>query len=146
MTTSTQVNSVFISYIAFQQSTLAVVGGGFVYDAVSDPNSNPLYYAPDTPIPRNFARLYGITGFLFIYNRQKISFNTKWDGFSFNFVFGSDKSLVKYFSFSFIFITGSECQDCIGYQIFNNNSCVSFCPIGTSQTTDNICINCGDGR
>lgn len=145
VTTSTQVNSLYISYVAFQQSTLAIMGGGYVYDAITDGVNNALYYAPETIIPKNFARIYGLTGFLLMYNKNRINFNTRWDGFAFNFNFG-DKNLLKYFSFSFIFFTGSQCQDCVGYQILDNNSCVNVCPLGTSLTPENTCINCGTGR
>lgn len=145
VTTNTQVNSVFISYVAFQTSTLSIVGGGYLYDSSTAANAG-LFYAPESNIPRNFARLYGLTGFVLNYSNRKISFGAKWDGFTFTFNVGADQSLLKYLSFSFIFFTGSECQDCPGYEIFNNNTCVAFCPAGTAVTPDNTCIDCGPGR
>jgi len=45
VTTITQVNSIYISYVAFQVSTLAIVGGGYVYDATTA-ESQALFYAP----------------------------------------------------------------------------------------------------
>lgn len=45
VTTNTQVNSIYISYVAFQVSTLAIVGGGYVYDATTAENQ-ALFYAP----------------------------------------------------------------------------------------------------
>lgn len=66
VSTITTVNSIYISYIAFQSSTLSIVGGGFVYDIVGNPSST-MYYAPQNNIPRNFARLFGVTGFIINY-------------------------------------------------------------------------------
>lgn len=140
-------NSLYISYVSFQSSSLTIVGGGYVYDVTENPSAG-LYFAPETNIPRNYARIYGLTGFLLNYNNRRINFSTKWDGFSFNFEFGviGNQKLLQYFSFNYIFFLGSECQDCLGYEIFNNNICVSFCPVGTSRTVDNTCMNCGEGR
>lgn len=45
VTTVTQVNSVYISYLAFQNSALSVVGGNYVFDRISNPGQT-LYYAP----------------------------------------------------------------------------------------------------
>jgi hypothetical protein len=147
VTTITTVNSIYVSYVAFQTSSLSIVGGGFVYDITENPQSS-LYYAPQNNIPRNFARIFGLTGFLLNYDRQKISMTTKWDGYAFNFnlAIGSRVDLLQYFSFSFIFFTGSECQDCVSYPIFYNNTCVSTCPVGTGQAADGTCVNCGAGR
>lgn len=100
---------------------------------------------PETDVPPNFARLYGLTGFLINFKNQRISYATNWNSISFIYNLG-DAALLKYFSFSFIFFSGSECQDCPGYQIYDNGACVSSCPIGTYLTADNTCINCGTGK
>jgi hypothetical protein len=73
---------------------------------------------------------------------------TKWDGyaFSFNLAVGNSGKAVQYFSFSFIFFTGSECQDCVANPIFYNSTCISTCPVGTALAPDGTCINCGAGR
>ncbi len=136
-----------MSYVAFQTSSLSIVGGGFVYDITENPQAT-LYYAPQNNIPRNFARIFGLTGFLINYDRQKISLTTRWDGYAFNFnlAIGSRTDLLQYFSFSFIFFTGSECQDCVAYPIFYNSACVATCPVGTGQSVDGTCVNCGTGR
>lgn len=64
VTTVTRVNSLYISYVAFQNTQLAIAGGGYTFDATVDQIANGLYFSPETIIPRNFARLYGLTGFL----------------------------------------------------------------------------------
>lgn len=46
VTTVTQVNSIYISYIALQETTLAVSGGGYTYDAATDLANVGLYYSP----------------------------------------------------------------------------------------------------
>lgn len=79
------------------------------------------------------------------YSNRRILYETKWDGISFTFNVG-DQSLLKYLSFSFVFFTGSECQDCPGFEIFYNNTCIAICPAGTYVTPDNTCIDCGPGR
>ena len=93
---------------------MQIIGGAFVYDVTE--KNNGLYYVPETNIPRNFARIYGLTGFLLNHNTEAISYTTKWDGITFSFTFGNQESL-KYFSFGYVFFTGSICLDCAGYQI-----------------------------
>ena len=78
----------YISFLAFQNTVLSVVGGNFVYDKISNPGQT-LFYAPENSIPKNYARLYGMTGFLLNYNRQKLNFKSLWDGYSFNFQIGT---------------------------------------------------------
>ena len=125
----------FISYLAFQNTVLSVIGGNFVFDRISN-SDQTLYYAPSNLIPKNYARLYGITGLLLNYNRQKLTLRTVWDGYSFNFQIGTitEISLLQYYSFSFIFFTGSECQDCPGYSIYYGGACINYCPAGTAKT------------
>jgi len=45
VTTITQVNSIYISYFAFQNTDVALVGGNYVYDITANP-SQTLFYAP----------------------------------------------------------------------------------------------------
>lgn len=145
VTTATKVDSIYISFIAFQDFDLPIVGGRYTFDSAIDTADKGFYYVPETDVPPNFARLYGLTGFLINFNRQKINFSTEWTSISFVYEIG-DVTLLKYFSFSFIFFSGTECQDCLGYQILHNGTCLSSCPIGTFLTTDNTCINCGTGK
>ena len=73
VTTITQVNSIYISYIAFQETTLKIITGSYAYD----PNNGLGFtHAPLVMIPRNYARMYGITGFIINYNQQQIIFGT----------------------------------------------------------------------
>ena len=77
VTTITQVNSIYISYIAYQSTNLKVISGSYSYD----PNNGLGFsHAPLVLIPRNYARVYGITGFIINHNQQKITFGTEWTG------------------------------------------------------------------
>lgn len=143
-TTTTQVNSIYISYIAHHAiQILEVASGSHLFDAQA---GGVFFNTPTSLIPRSYARIYGITGFIINYNAQQLVFSTKWDGFSFSFVFGGGSKFVQYFTFNYIFFIGSECSGCPGYPLTSNGTCVSFCPAGTSQTPENVCINCGVGR
>lgn len=104
--------------MAFQKTSLAAIGGSFVYDVTEDPNAAMLFN-PQDPIPMNFARIFGLTGFLINFNTERISYKTEWDGITFTFGFSNINSL-KYYSFSFIFFTGSVCSDCTGFPIEYN--------------------------
>ena len=143
VTTTTKVNSIYVSYVAFQGTTLEMVAGGHIYDPEF---SGLLTHTPSVQVPRSYARLFGISGFIWNYNSQTLSFSTKWDGFSFTFLFGSSTNLVQYLSYNYIFFIGSECSDCFGYTLVWNSTCVNFCPAGTYKTPTGICISCGEGR
>jgi len=67
VTTITQVNSIYVSFIAFQKTTLTVLGGSFVFDVTENANA-ALNYVPQDPIPINFARIYGLSVFLLNFN------------------------------------------------------------------------------
>ena len=78
VTTITQLNSIYVSYIAYQGTYLELAVGGYKYD----PNNGQGFtLTPPSPIPRNYARAYGITGFIINYNMQNIQFKTEWTGF-----------------------------------------------------------------
>ena len=73
VTTITQVNSIYVSYTVYQTTNLKVVHGVYAYD----PNNGQGFsHSPATNIPRNYARLYGITGFIINYNAQNMKFTT----------------------------------------------------------------------
>ena len=143
VTTITQVNSIYISYIAYQETSLSLITGRYSYDPTS---GYGLAHTPNTMIPRNYARVYGISGFIINYNQQRIMFGTEWTGHEFYFHLGPSQTLVQYLSYQYIFFTGSECQDCPGYSISHEGSCVNFCPPNTFLTPENVCMTCGEGR
>ena len=62
---------------------------------------------PDSEVPRNFARIYGITGFIFELGDYPFQLETRWDGFYFEFDFKNAYKQLKYFSYQYLFFTGS---------------------------------------
>ena len=143
LTTVTQVHALHISYIAWINSKLSFVVGNYTYE----PSANVLEIAhsPSANIGRNYARIFGLTGFIINHNYQNISFSTTWTGAKFIFNLGVSQRLVQYFSFSYIFFLGSECGSCPGYEFMSNGVCADVCPAGSYPTTEKTCVTCGDG-
>lgn len=129
--------------MAYQSTTAELVSGTHLYDPEF---AGLLTHTPSVQVPRSYARIFGISGFIWNYDAQLLSFATQWDGFSFTFLFGGSASLVKYLTYNYIFFIGSECSDCPGYPLVSNGTCVNFCPVGSYKTPTNICISCGEGR
>lgn len=69
MTSTTQVDSVYISYIAYQETTLDLIVGSYDFDRNS---SLVISHTPDVSVPRSFARIYGIKGFIINYNTYRL--------------------------------------------------------------------------
>ena len=143
VTTITQVNSIYISYIAYQDTVLRVIHGSYAYDLKT---GEGLAHAPLTSVPRNYARLYGISGLIINFNYQSLYFSTLWTGHEFQFGLAASESLVQYLTYEYIFFAGSECEDCPGYPISFNGTCVNACPPNTFITPENVCLSCGEGR
>ena len=113
MTTVTQVQSILISYVAWVKTDLSIIVGNFAYEPVI--GNYEVAHTPLNAVSRNYARIYGITGFILNYNSQNISFSTTWSGSRFLFDFGQSQTLLQYFSFQYMFFIGSECGSCPGY-------------------------------
>lgn len=84
VTTVTEINSIHVSYLAFQHTNLALSAGNFVFDRVKNPLQT-LFYTPENPIARNYARIFGLTGLLINYSNEKLILKSVWDGYFFNF-------------------------------------------------------------
>lgn len=69
-TSTTNVDSLYISYVAYQTTTLDLIVGSYVFDRSS---SSSLAHTPDVSIPRSYARIYGINGFVINYNTYSLS-------------------------------------------------------------------------
>lgn len=119
------------------------MSGEYAYDPN---NGQGFVYTPLTMIPRNYARVYGITGFIINNNQQNIMFSTEWTGHEFHFHLGSSEMLTQYLTYQYIFFIGSECEDCPGYSISYQGTCVNACPPNTFLTPENVCLSCGEGR
>lgn len=91
VTTITQVNSVHISYLAWGETTIDFAYGNYLYE----PNpSRDTTHTPLQNIGRNYARIYGITGFIIKNQYQSVSLSTQWTGTKFLFDFGVGKAAV----------------------------------------------------
>lgn len=143
VTTVTQVHAIHISYVAWIATKLTLVAGNYTYDATA--GIAEVAHSPVTNIGRNYARVFGLTGFIINQNSQNISFATNWNGARFSFNLGLSQSLLQYFSFQYIFFLGSECGSCPGYEFVSNGTCVEACPPGSYPTIEKTCISCGDG-
>ncbi len=67
VTTITQVNFLYVSYLAYQITTLEILDGSYIFEGGSE-----LVHIPPVFVGRNYARIHGITGFVINYNQQKI--------------------------------------------------------------------------
>jgi len=142
-TTVTQVHALHISYIAWVSTRLNMVAGNYTYDPTL--GMTEIGYTPPSNIGVNYARIFGLTGFIINHNFQNISLSTAWTGTKFVFDFGLSQKLVQYFSFQYIFFLGSQCGSCPGYEFVSNGTCVERCPPGSYPTGEKTCIICGDG-
>lgn len=133
VTTVTQVQALHISYIAWLRTDLTIVSGSYIYE----PNNNnfEVAHSPDSIIGRNYARIFGVTGFIINYNFQTISLTTNWTGSRFTFDWAQSQTLLQYFSFEYIFFIGSECGGCPGYEYVSNGRCYQNCPAGSYPTS-----------
>ena len=78
VTTETQVNEIYISFLAYSADIkLEIHEGIFNYENI---NNNQPRYVPPKYIPRNYARIYGVTGFILNYNGKEIIYKTRWNG------------------------------------------------------------------
>lgn len=96
MTSYTQVNSIYLSFIAFQELSVSYEHGNYEFNPELESYAS---YTPVNYIPKNFARIYGLTGFILLKNNNDIKYKTEWDGQRFLFKFGANENLLKYFSF-----------------------------------------------
>lgn len=143
LTTITQVHAVHLSYFAFYETTLELVLGSYIYDAVE---GGIIQHIPPYNIGRNYARLHGIVGFIINHNSQEISLKTTWTGSKFVFDLGINQRLTQYFEYNYLFLMGSECSDCPGFPITHEGKCVKNCPIDFFVTPQKVCMTCGDGQ
>lgn len=122
---------------------MTIIDGSYIFDRNTSSN---LAHIPEVSIPRSFARIYGLRSFILNYSTNTLAFQTRWDGFFFSYSFQQSTTLVQYLYTSYVFFTGSLCQDCLGYPIESNGTCTNVCPPGTIRTPDNLCKDCGRGK
>ena len=96
VTTITQVHALHLSYIAWETTDLNLVSGKYAQDIISVVE---ISHSPESSVGRNYARIFGLTGFIINQNNQDLFYATHWSGSKFTFDFEASTPLVKYISF-----------------------------------------------
>lgn len=126
VTTATQIQSLFISYIAIDSTLTFAYLGNYLYSSY-----NPiaqLSHAPTTDLSSNIISFYGFNGFIVSNNQAAFQLSSVWNGLQFSF---TTKSNYIYLSYNYFFYLGGPCTDCKGYPIYYNKNCVAYCPTGS---------------
>ena len=96
VTTITQVHAIHVSYVAWWQTDLHIVSGKYTSNIL---NGLEISHIPEQNIGRNYARIFGLSGFIINHQDQDIYFSTIWSGSKYTFDFDSSTPYVKYLSF-----------------------------------------------
>ena len=132
-----------MSYVAWWQTDLNLISGKYNSNIL---NGLEISHIPEQNVGRNYARIFGLSGFIINHQDQDLYFSTKWSGSKYTFDFDSTTPFVKYLSFQYLFWLGSECSDCPNYPYIFNATCWQYCPEGSHATDDKVCIDCGEGH
>ena len=136
VTTVTQVQSLFVSYIAYGSDLENIYLGQYIYDAYAAAIN--LAHIPNVDISKNLVDFYGFNGFILGNNRNSFALTAKWSGNQFNFLTNSN---YRYISFTYFFMLGSSCSNCKNNPIFYQDKCLSYCPLNTNYT-GKTCVEC----
>jgi hypothetical protein len=98
-TTVTQVHAIHVSFIAWVSTKLNLVAGKYTYEPSTGGLAVEMGHTPVSSIGRNYARIFGLTGFIINHNSQNLTFATTWTGTKFTFNFGLSQRLTQFFSF-----------------------------------------------
>ena len=96
VTTITQVHTVYISYVAWRTTDLKIITGRY---AASIEGKVEISHIPESNVGRNYARIFGLTGFIVNRQNTEFIFNTHWTGAKFVFDFEVNIPFTKYISF-----------------------------------------------
>ena len=139
-----------ISYLAWFNEAGGfnrIIGGYFSHSEAGASPTRVYQHTPDREIGANYARIFGLTGFKIDNDNQLFEFSAEWVGNKFVFDFGLEKHyLLNYFSFHYVFFSGSECSNCQGNPYSYQSKCYASCPFGTLATPTNVCVSCGVDR
>jgi hypothetical protein len=83
VTTATQIQSLFISYIAIDSTLTYAYFGNYLYSSY-----NPvaqLSHAPTTDLSSNIISFYGFNGFIVSNNQAAFQLSSVWNGLQFSF-------------------------------------------------------------
>lgn len=97
-------HTIYISYIAWRSTELNLLNGKYVGNIE---NKIEISHIPEGNVGRNYARIFGITGFIVNWQDTDFMFSTHWTGAKFVFDFDANTPFTKYVSFEYIFLLGS---------------------------------------
>lgn len=136
VTTVTQIQSIFISYIGWGSEFTEIHTGSFLFDTYVA--SASLAHTPSVNLTKNLVDFYGFNGFILNNNGADFKLSTSWTSNQFKFTTNSN---YRYLSFNYFFVLGGSCTQCKGYPIFYEKNCVAYCPTG-SNYNGQTCITC----
>lgn len=136
VTTATQVQALFVSYIAMGSQFADVFIGNYNYETY-DPTTT-LAHAPAVDVSKNLIDFYGFSGFILNNNGADFKLSSLWNGVNFNFTSNSN---FRYVNFNYFFLVGTACSHCDGFPILHDGNCVAYCPAGSNYNGE-TCINC----
>ena len=127
-TSATQIHSVFVSYIIYDPSLPNLVAGNYLYREYKQ--SNSLAFRPPIGISNNNAAFHGFTGFIIRNNNGNLALRGELNNGSLAFTTSSN---YLYLSYSYFYLIGGACGQCIGLNIAHEGNCVAACPAGTTS-------------
>ena len=96
VTTITQVHAIHVSYVAWWHTDLNLISGKYRSEILT---GLEISHIPEQNIGRNYARIYGLSGFIINNHDQDLYFSAKWSGSKYVFDFDAGTPYVKYLSF-----------------------------------------------
>ena len=139
-TSATQVHSIFVSYVAFDPNIQNLVAGNYVYNKYLPRSS--LSFTPPIGVSNNNLAFHGFNGF--IANNNQANFILSGVLVNGNLSFASSSNFY-YLSYSYFFLIGGPCGQCVGYSINYNGNCVATCP-PNSYFNGFTCVTCLFGQ
>ena len=139
-TSSTQVHSIFVSYVAYNPNILNLVAGSYTYDKYLPVTYSQFTTSRDISNP-NLA-FHGFNSF--IIRNNFVGFNLRADIAGSNQLSFYSSSTFFYLGYSYFILVGGPCGQCQGYSINYNNNCVASCP-PNSYFDGVTCITCNPG-
>ena len=139
-TSATQVHSIFVSYVAYDPNIQNLVAGSYVYNKYVPASS--LSHTPPIGVSNSNVALHGFNGF--IANNNQANFILSGVLVNGNLSFASSSNFY-YLSYSYFFLIGGPCGQCVGYSINYNGNCVATCP-PNSYFNGFTCVTCLSGQ
>ena len=138
-TSATQIHSLFVSYVVYDPYILNLVVGSYVYKQYAPVSS--LLFTPPIGVSNNNLAFHGFNGFILANNGAPFALGASLNNGNLTFASASN---IYYLSYSYFFLIGGHCGQCLGYPINYNGNCVATCP-PSSYFNGETCITCKAG-